>query len=367
MATAAVQTADSAPRVRSALRLGWVVADLFYTPMPKAKPESAAATADLPSASELDPMDVCLGRLQQVDALVDTVGVSAAGETWKSSQEVLRAALRSQVSDSWIATLHDLHIALMAALEAVDPALFHGYDLGRSLRKTCQLPRDAEALQATFGQWRVATIQERLGDLTDHLPPHAANAVAASLGVWARWTAEGAADLVTQSRQRLTRQGHLWLAVLVGEKDAVGMLDPDNYIAASRRLSSKLARVTRRLLWTYWWQVALLALAVVGVILAVVVSGTISSVLGSLGALAAALGITRKGVVAEGEGVLKRVSGELWGAELDLSIGDALTKLPRRSPGFGRRAEQLPAPIVRVPAAGPDPPERPQPAAGSPA
>jgi hypothetical protein len=136
------------------------------------------------------------------------------------------------------------------------------------------------------------------------------------------------------------------------------MLDPDNYIAASRRLSSKLARVTTRLLLTYWWQVLLLALAIAGVILTVVLSGKTASVIASLGGLVAALGITRKGVVAEGEGTLKRISGDLWGAELDLSIGDAITKLPRHS-RFGRNREELPVQIDRVPAAGPDPSEPP--------
>jgi hypothetical protein len=66
--------------------------------------------------------------------------------------------------------------------------------------------------------------------------------------------------------------------------------------------------------------VLLLALAIAGVILTVVLSGKTSSVIASLGGLVAALGITRKGVVAEGEGTLKRISGDLWGAELDLSI-----------------------------------------------
>ncbi len=68
------------------------------------------------------------------------------------------------------------------------------------------------------------------------------------------------------------------------------MLDPDNFISASKRLSSELAGVMTRLLLTYWWQVLLLALAIAGVILTVILAGKTASVLASLGALAAAAG-----------------------------------------------------------------------------
>jgi hypothetical protein len=338
--------------------LGWLVADLFYTPMPKG---SAASPPDtLPSASAVDPLDACRGKLDHVEALVGSLGVAAVSTAWASEGQVLKAAVGDANDESWITHLRAFHIALLLAFEAYEFALFRGYDLGRSLRKTCRLPNDFSELKDTFAAGRVTTTQEHLGDLADFLPKHAANAVAASIGVWATWldeaqtsaTSEG--DYVREARRRLTRQGHLWLAILCGEKQAVNMLDPTNYVAASRRLSSKLAGITTRLLLTYWWQVMLLALAIAGVIVTVVLSGKTASVVASLGALAAALGITRKGVVAEGEGALKLVTEALWGAELDLSIGDAITKLPRRTSRRGTR-DELPVKITRVPAAGPDP------------
>lgn len=349
-------------RVMGALTLGWVVADLFYTDMPSPPTPNRDFAGDLPSASERSPMDRCRANLDHAGALVDALGIQSVVTAWAGARSVLDSALANQVSQSWRNGLEDAHVTMLGSLEASDTSLFHAYDLGRSLRKTCQLRSDVGELRVAFGTWRIATIQERLGDLTSTLPDHAANAVAASLGVWSNWINSdslAAEKIVAESRQRLTRQGHLWLAVLTGEKDAVAMLDPENFLAASKRLSSKLAKVMSRLLLTYWWQVVLLALAIAGVIAAVVFSDKTSSVIASLGGLAAALGITRKGVVAEGEGVMKRLTDDLWNAELDLSIGDAITKLPRQTGAFGRKHNELPASIERVPAAGPDPPAPP--------
>ena len=352
----------------AALNLGWVVADLFYTAMPRGT--SSSDDQDLPSASELDPMDSCKAKLDRGGVLVALLGVETASAEWRTQYTVLKAALDQGNNQSWLTTLRNLHVSLLTGLEASDAGLFRAYDLGRALRKTCRLPDDEKELSDTFAASRVQVIQERLGDLTDHLPDHSANAVAASLGVWATWidgNRDSSSYRVEEARRRLTRQGHLWLAILTGEKDAVRMLDPENFIAASKRLSSKLAGVTTRLLLTYWWQVVLLALAIAGVILAVVLSGKTASVIASLGGLAAALGITRKGVVAEGDSVLKRLTTELWGAELDLSIGDAITKLPRHQRGIKKGGGALPVSVTRVPAAGPDPGDRPVPGPTAPA
>jgi hypothetical protein len=362
----------------AAFSLGWQIAVLHYQPKPRQKTSAGDdAAADLPDLSDLTPWEEAQNGLAQLGTLLAVViptappGIDPDSVTEKGSQ----AALEGSDAASWKKALLELHLSVVRALSAGDVGTFRAYDLGRALRQTCAVPpkqtgQDDQVWQAkiqgNFGRYRVATIQDRLADLAGRLPDHAAGGVSASLAAWAEWINNGPGaigDRCSQARFRLTRQGQLWRAVLAGEKDATKMLDAQNYLTAGVRLTAKLARLTRRFLFHFWWQTLLLLAATGGVVYATFWTTSTQSVVGSLGALAAALGVTRKGIVANGEKVIADLLPDLWEAELDLAAGEAITKLPPPALTTGvARLRRLYPPARRTTirvraalAAGPDP------------
>jgi hypothetical protein len=222
-----VSIAEPPPRSRPqvGLILGWTIADLFYLGrpgVPKAGNEAEGkAPTDLESASEQRPIEVCGASLSRASALASDLGVSKAAEAWSSVQSNLEALLPTSpagltgkdgeseatvadgTDDDWRRHLETAHLDISIALQAEEQLLFVAYDVGRSLRKTCQLPQNDKAMAAQFEDWRIRTLQERLTDVGDFLPTHAGAAVAASLGAWHTWAA--GSPNVAEARKRLTR------------------------------------------------------------------------------------------------------------------------------------------------------------------
>ena len=229
----------------------------------------------------------------------------------------------------WEKAVYDLHIELVVALRASDMALFHAYDLGRSLADTCHRPEDLDSFSKRFRPYRLLTIEGRLADLSSKLPPHSGAAVSVTLEQWGKWAAHAPSEAdMTEVRGALTRQGTLWRSLLTGEKDAQQMLDPEAFVAAAIRLARRLGTIIRGLLRAYLPAVALVVAAAILVLYVILSAAGTQSVVASLGALAASLGITRKGLSVTVEDTINEIRPRLWGAELDIAVAQSILRLP---------------------------------------
>jgi hypothetical protein len=227
--------------------------------------------------------------------------------------------------------IYDLHLELLDGLQACDPRLGTAYRLGKALAYTCLLPNDAPGLRTEFQHNRLNNLQEWLADLATALPGHAARAVAVSLDLWQQvipnpgateWTAPPA------TLPALHRQGKLWRAVLTGEKNPRDMLTPAAYITAAAELLSHTRRLVGHFLWRYLPAIVLVVLLLLGATAVVIFVGPVGKVFAALLPLAAALGLTSKGLIAALRSTASKLEPPLWGAELDTAIGAAITLAP---------------------------------------
>ena len=224
------------------------------------------------------------------------------------------------------------HLKLQQALTAAHARLGKAYGLGRGLADTRRLSSGAniEEFEALFGA-RVITIDEALADLASSLPEHSSRAVSLSLAAWEQWAADpkfndqpvpfpNAAVWVT-----LRRQGELWRTLLMGEKLGKDMLGSNDYIEAAKTLFRRMVR-SRPWLWGIILAAALaVAFGVYFLITAEdavkAISGAALSILGAVGISAASL---KRSLGAFGD----ELAAQVWGAELDLAIAEAITFEP---------------------------------------
>ena len=125
------------------------------------------------------------------------------------------------------------------------------------------------------------------------------------------------------------------------------MLEPDAFVAAAIRLARRLGTIVRGLLRVYLPAVALVVVAAILVLYVILNAAGTQSVVASLGALAASLGITRKGLSVTVEGTIDEIRPRLWGAEStpqshSRSFASRSTSYPRTrfrpgQPGVARR------------------------------
>ncbi len=106
------------------------------------------------------------------------------------------------------------------------------------------------------------------------------------------------------------------------------MLEPDAFVAAAIRLARRLGTIVRGLLRVYLPAVALVVVAAILVLYVILNAAGTQSVVASLGALAASLGITRKGLSVTVEGTIDEIRPRLWGAELDTAVAQSILRLP---------------------------------------
>lgn len=334
----AAKHASGAPapdgRVSAALALGWQVATV-YRPSPQST-ITPAAPADLPGLAKLGDDERALIAVKQIEvglaklaSTVTTVGLTAP------NFEAVRASFAPGVtiSERCQAVL-EFHIELLSTLTAADYRLGTAYGLGRTLADTCRNPTDLDSLAAEFKPHRISRLRAWLDDLTSALPPHAGHSVGDSLGRWAEWTAGpgSTGPLSDHTINQLRRQGELWRSLLSADKSGQDMLCPGNYLDAASQLLRTSRGVVLRFVGRFWW-VVLVALALFGVGLWLLISQTATgSVVAGAGALLASFGVTWKGIGASLGAIGGKVEAQLWGAELDSAIADAITLLPSPLP-----------------------------------
>jgi len=330
--------------VAVAFALGWQVAELYRDPH-HLRPDTRPLPDNLPGIGSLTESQRTDLGLRQLEAglhrllprigvagltVPDTVPLRKAFEGAPDPETNQPADLRTR--------LLPLHVETLETLTAADFRLGKAYGLGRAMADTAEVT-DAASLDRRFDPWRIRQLDTWLADLDSALPAHASSSVRMSLARWQRWAREallGEQPLDWQRDpailcQALYRQAQRWRALLSGEKAGVDMLRMKDYLAATREMLSRAGELLWGVLKHLWFVVAAIAGLVAAAMILLVTSHTTSGNIAAVAALAAALGVTWKGV---GDAVWRaasRLERPLWGAALNVAIYEAITMLPHQT------------------------------------
>ena len=315
-----------------AFSLGWQVAEL-YGPAPTFDPREAAPHA-LPDVGSLAIVDRRSLRFLQIDSALTKLGtrIEEAGRTVPRAAEAKQKAEAGD--EDFSEAVRRLHVELLITLTAADFRLGKAYGLGRALYETCNVPSE-ESLHHALAAGRVGTLYSWLLDLKSVLPDHAGECVYQSLKRWERWDDDKRVDGERFEREphherlrhTLSRQGEIWRALLSGEKQATDTLTTAGYVEAAKYVFRNGAQLLGRLPSPLWVAIGIALLIAVGGLIAAAITGNISSVIATLGGLAAVLGISLAGVKNALGTAAARLREPLWGAALDCVIVDAITRV----------------------------------------
>ena len=252
---------------------------------------------------------------------------------------------RSQDVADAVARLERL---VQEALTAADTRLGKAYGLGFDLANMCRMPHGVreDPFAELFGK-RLIAVEQALADLSSSLPDHAGRAVSLSLAQWKEW-----ADRPRLSKQdvewphdgvqtALERQGQVWRSLLCGEKLGQDMLEAEDYVTAGKSLTWRLIRSQP---WILAVGVAVVALVAVGIYFLVGQKGTASKVLGSGLTALGAVGISTASAKRFVANIALELETQVWGAELDFAIADAITVPPG---DWGIKARKIDLPPAR--------------------
>jgi hypothetical protein len=345
----------SAASVTTALSAGWLLAELASElrhgtsrRLPDGslrhaalRGSAAALLAEVPSAKvRVRQIHAELGRLQ---ADLDRGGVpeedsSALGAKLKKLAAAVDDAVpgRSGNGDAPesepVTLVYEVTQDALANLTAASTRLGRAFGLGFDLANTCKLSRGArrDEFTALFGT-RVVDVQEALADLATSLPQHAGRGTSLSLAQWQHWAMnprlskrpvvwpqEGVEDA-------LARQGQVWRAILSGEKLGKDMLATDDYFGAVKTLARRLV-IGRPWLWLFLF--GFVSIAVLGVYLLVAQKQELAKLGGAALSAVGAVGVSAASLKRGFAGVAKEMEAQLWGAELDYAIAEAITVPP---------------------------------------
>jgi hypothetical protein len=316
-----------------AFGLGWQIVELFMGASPNpGQPPSRQSR--LPSLSDLTAAQRTELALAQIDSeLAKLDGPMRAAGLISPDSAAVRDAFGASPPDrgGLREKVYDLHLELLKVLQACDPRLGGAYRLGKALAYSCLAASDGPSLRREFDSNRLNNLQEWLADLSSVLPAHAARGVAISLDLWQQAIPDPGEDEWTMPASTLAalhRQGKLWRAVLTGEKNARDMLTPDAFIAAGAELLGQTRKLLGHFLWRYLPGVLLVVGLLLSALAVVIFVGPVGKVFAALLPLAAALGLTSRGLVAALRSTAGKLEQPLWDAELDTAIGGAITLVP---------------------------------------
>jgi hypothetical protein len=113
------------------------------------------------------------------------------------------------------------------------------------------------------------------------------------------------------------------------------MLSPSDYLNAGSRMMASVARLARSFAAQHRTAIAAGILITAAVVAAVLLSagGSGSKVVGSIAAVAAALGVSWSAVRTSLGKTLAKLEQPLWQAELDTAIAEAITVIPPKERG----------------------------------
>lgn len=345
--------------VPTAFDIGWLLADLRAGPATAERrngvgdPPSQLMAATPPDV-EVDRISAKIGLLSpQTENLgVDKENIVLINNGLKTSHgDARNGALSPHAVDGLFATIS-------ATFTAASTRMGEALGLGFDLANTCRLPwedvstknekdskqtdkaanqskngtmaKEAEkAFLQLFGA-RVVKVQAALADLASSLPQHAARAVALSLAQWMYWA--GKPELNKHAvawpdpavAAALGRQGEVWRAVLAGEKRGQDMLSADDYFSVMGQL---VKSQFRKRPWFWIGSFALVLIFGIGIAL-VSTQPTGPKIFGGVVALLSAAGISTASFKTLAGNLARDLESQVWGAELDFAIADAVTVPP---------------------------------------
>jgi hypothetical protein len=342
--------------------LGWQMAELYSESASAAASAAAGSNSPgLPGMSGLSLTELLHLRLNQVRAGVirlsgafDAAGIDTAplkARIAAAEDEINSAGSSSGLRPRVLA----LHVSLFGALTAARPRVGKAYGLGRALADLCLRPQHSTKadFEDNFQAGRLATVRGWLMDLKSSLPDHAAEAIASSLQLWTRWVDKTddadpiwikaaswqdpvhPATTTSIATATLYTQGARWRAVLTGERAATDTLSAEDIVTAGDALLQRLLALFSQFFRRYW-RIAVVGTLAVAVVVALVVwlSGGLAAGLTGIAAVAGAFGLTWQGARTTLGSAISKAEEPLWGAQLDLAVASALTKLPDESVSF---------------------------------
>jgi hypothetical protein len=368
------RTRPAVPPPGTIFSLGWLMAELFD---PRRRVSSTVrqppfdADVQLPQVPELGPdsklvflaaeltelvwwypklatpAEVVTGETDKLKAAVAAESVTlgetaAAADGGAATAEAAAAAGMTDGGTAFSAAalltaVSELNQAILDEF-ADTPERLSAYQLGVALSDLTWLPRKPEpgtqgspasrpsALISLFSRTQLAGIKTLLSGAGSQLPTSAAAIVSQSLDNWADWldvneasfTQSGAdawsdkADVVLDA---LRVQGWVWYSVLIADPEVSAAPSMGAWVQAGSSIARASAKITGVVLRRFW-PLVLIALAVLGGLLALVIvnlSGA-SQVWASLATVAAVVGASGVGV---GSGVSSAFDGvgyEIWAA-----------------------------------------------------
>jgi hypothetical protein len=344
--------------VPTAFALGWQMSELYAMaadppgpqPVAAANGSSAQAGNGLPPLAgmhewpDTDRWDLVVRQIEGKACRLRTAFAQIGSELDDLERfESMAAGLTGQwdvagADASVCAAYHSLVMTLAAAHARLGRAC----ELGCGLANVCRLTAKPEMteLKHRFGD-QLTPMQAALTDLASSLPQHASRAISLSLAQWQKWAqdADLNASIPHDLPAILRRQGELWRAVLSGEKLGQDMLATDDYLDASKTL---FRTVISGRPWL-WGAIAGAAVLVgVGIYLVLTASDVLKAIGGAGLSVLSALGLTLASLKRSAAGVGDRLMSDVWSAELDWAIAQAVTVTP---PGLSitlRRSEIRP-------------------------
>jgi hypothetical protein len=256
-----------------ALQAGWTMA-VLYGRIPR--PPSASSRT-LPTSAELMPAE---RRMLELYRLAHLLHELASVLGLKSSDLPTASLGDIQDTASFRAALRALNLAILAALAmSAQPQIQLAYELGRSLRDTANPPvdeevSDPEALASQLARGRIAVLQQHLTVLSAVFPPHAAAAVAISLGHWSDLAMVTVNPATSQLRKgainstetamfkSLLEQGDLWLMLLAGTLSHPESISQEGFTVSTAAALRRSGVILRQTIRHYW--AALLLSTIIG-------------------------------------------------------------------------------------------------------
>jgi hypothetical protein len=325
--------------VPTALALGWQLSDLFA--MAGEREDRSAAEGNgrvngLPPLATIDQWPACERwdlAVRQIEAKAsplkvafDQVGTDTDGlEQFIADLDHLIGQFQAPTRGAQVDCAYR---ALVMTLAAAHARLGRACELGCGLADICRLGSGACAakLAERFGA-PVIPLQAALSDLASSLPPHSSRSVSLSLAQWKKWSTSKklAVPPANELADVLRRQGELWRAVLAGEKLGQDMLAAEDYLEASKTLFRSLVR-KRPWIWVTFASAGILI--AVGIYFILTASDTLKALSGAGLSVLSAVGITAASIKRSATEVGDRLISEVWSAELDWAIADAVTVGP---------------------------------------
>jgi hypothetical protein len=254
--------------VRTALHLGWWIADAFNFSKPARllHPDLEQGVPEgLSDLSKVQPRDRLRMYIDGVEIRLRDLARMVPDGRNVPSAEAARVALKAlraedkDAADHLLTALNRLHVDVLTWLLATDLRLGTAYRVGRSLFETTRNQEvHLDKLRNRFDE-RIIQICKWLEQLAAALPPYSAKVVRHSVALWTNEIRNvskrpDSDETLKQLARRLHEQGDIWLSLLGGDLDGRVLLISNDYADIAERLALDNRRLvgllTRRILFT---------------------------------------------------------------------------------------------------------------------